>query len=55
MEERLKKLIVSNEHEFVEVFLAWLDNHDDVDITCMTDVVSSLVEEFEEDLSRGDV
>lgn len=55
MEERLKELIVSNEHEFVEVFLTWLDNHDYVDITCMTDVVDTLVEEFEEDMSRGDV
>ena len=55
MEERLKELIVNNEHEFTEVFLAWLDNHDDVDITCMTDVIDTLVNEFEEDLSRGDI
>ena len=55
MKEILKELIVSNEYEFIEVFLTWLDNHDDVDITCMTDVIDSLVEEFEEDLSRGDV
>ena len=37
-----------------EVFLEWLDNHDDSDITCMTDVVDSLTEEIEEDRSRGD-
>ena len=55
MGERLKELIIKNKHEFVEVFLAWLDNHNDVDITCMTDVVDTLVKEFEEDTSRGDV
>ena len=54
MNEKLKALILQDEKEFVEVFLEWLDNHDDSDITCMTDVVDSLTEEIEEGRSRGD-
>ena len=54
MEEKLKELILQDEQEFVAVFLEWLDEHDDIDITCMSDVVSTLTDDMEENRSRSD-
>lgn len=54
MNEKLKELILQDEQGFVAVFLEWLDNHDDTDIFCMTDVVDTLTEEIEENRSRSD-
>jgi hypothetical protein len=54
MNEKLKTLILEDEKEFLEIFFEWLDNHDDIDITCMTDVIETLIVEIEEDRSRGD-
>lgn len=54
MEEKLKKLAIGNPVEFTEIFCEWIDNHDDEDITCQTDVVESLLAEFEENRGRAD-
>lgn len=49
--EKLKSLIQKlEEGEFEAVFEDWLDAHDDKDITCMSDVVYTLIEEIEAEL-----
>lgn len=55
MEERLKELILNDKNEFIEIFLEWLDNYDDKDISCKTDVVNTLIKEIEEDISIADL
>ena len=53
-EERLKQLIeAGGATEFTETFLQWMEHYDDTDISCMSDVISTLADELEEDLSRG--
>lgn len=50
--EELKQMIVQmSPDEFVETFLMWLENHDDTDIECWSDVVISLHEECENELA----
>lgn len=52
MNERLIELREQMGAEwFTAVFFEWMNNHDDSDITCMSDVVSTLVDDCEEDMT----
>lgn len=50
LEETIKKM---EPEEFIVEFLEWLYDHDDADITCMTDVIDTLLTECEDELSRA--
>lgn len=50
--EELKQMIIQmGSDEFVETFLVWIENHDDTDIECWSDVVISLHKECEDELA----
>lgn len=52
--EKLEETIKQMEpEEFIVEFLEWLYDHDDADITCMTDVIDTLLAECEDELSRA--
>lgn len=50
LEETIKKM---EPEEFIAEFIAWLHDYDDSDITCMTDVIDTLLAECEDELSRA--
>ena len=57
MEEFLKWFCEVREelgdYYIVENIIAWFNNHDDKDITCMTDVIDTLKEDIIDDLQDG--